>query len=77
MVVATDDDMIIVLTQHVQNSGHNPILEYANVDTNLNFPEGTAERLLEVAAADVGYEVVRRGATHARLQRRQARLIRA
>jgi hypothetical protein len=77
MALPTNDDMIIVLTQHVQNSGHNPVFEYANLDTNLNFPEGTAERLLEVAAADAGYEVVRRGATHARLQRRQARLIRA
>ena len=77
MVVTTDDDMIIVLTQHVQNSGHNPTFEYANLDTTLNFPESTAQRLLEVAAADAGYEVVRSGATHARLQRRQARLIRA
>jgi hypothetical protein len=77
MFVTTDDDMIIVLTEHVLNSGHNLTFEYANLDTNLNFPEGTAERLLEVAAADAGYEVVRRGATHARLQRRQARLIRA
>jgi hypothetical protein len=77
MALPTDDDMIIVLTEHVQNSGHNPTFEYFKLDTNLNFPEGTVERLLEVAADDAGYEVVRRGATHARLQRRLARLIRA
>jgi hypothetical protein len=77
MALPTDDDMIIVLTEHVQNSGHNPTFEYAKLDTNLNFPEGTVERLLEVAADDAGYEVVKRGATHARLQRRPARLIRA
>lgn len=77
MVLPTDDDMIIVLTHHVQNSGHNPILEYAQLDATLNFPEGTTARLLDVAAADAGYEVARRGATHASLQRRPARIIRA
>jgi hypothetical protein len=77
MALPTDDDMIVILTHHVRTLGHNPILEFSQLDATLNFVDGTTARLLEVAADDAGYEIARKGSTHASLQRRQARLIRA
>lgn len=74
-VTTTDNDIIVVLSHYLRTQ--QPLIEFAQIDAALGFPAGTTAQFLEIAADEAGLEVVRKGATHASLQRRPARLRRA
>jgi hypothetical protein len=71
----TDNDIIVVLSHYLRTQ--QPLIEFAQIDSGLGFPVGTTAQFLEIAAEEAGLEVVRKGATHASLQRRAPRLRRA
>jgi len=71
----TDNDIIVVLSHYLRTQ--QPLIQFAQIDEALSFPAGTTAQFLEIAANEAGLEVVRKGATHASLQRRAPRIVRA
>lgn len=73
-VKRTDDDMIIIIAQEIRKLGEVPTIDMAQMDQDLNLPAGSTARVLESAADDAGYEIGRKGSTHASLRRKAARI---
>jgi hypothetical protein len=74
----TDDDMIIIIAQEIRKLGETPTIDMAQMDEDLDLAAGSTARLIESAAQDANYVVIRKGSTHASLAvRRIGRLRRA
>ena len=67
----TENDILILLIDYVQRKrtkNGDFVINFADADRELNLPEGSTAKHVEVAAAEVDCEVVRRGDTLASLR---------
>lgn len=73
MAEENDDDLIIQIADAIrkQFGGHEEFaLDFAELEKNWEIPTGATATWIEAAAEDLGYEIVRKGASRASLRKK-------